>query len=264
MGRKKSGDFIDGKVIAVVRKYIQENGMPSSDEVVLRYVLSNLIEYRRKPQKLVLKMVAKALEICQGEVPEHGSPGMEKIPRKRMRDDPETSDDATTPNPEAGELSDDELQARAVEQMTPRHNLLNASIALQNKMSGQAKAKEEKKTKAAKEKQARRSRAGTPGGQWGTATLTSDYGEGGGGGGGSLLSERPRARYADLGGAEAVLGEIRELVERPLLHPEVYEHLGVTPPRGVLLHGPPGCGKTLLATAVAGELGVSFFKAASE
>ena len=77
---------------------------------------------------------------------------------------------------------------------------------------------------------------------------------------------------------------MRELVERPITHPEIYSFLGVQPPRGVLLHGPSGCGKTLLAAgtislllivisyiifsvdislfsiAIAGELGVSFFK----
>ena len=69
--------------------------------------------------------------------------------------------------------------------------------------------------------------------------------------------------YADLGGMEAVLQEVRELVEYPLTHPEIYCHLGVEPPRGLLLHGPPGCGKTLLASAIAGELGVAFLKIAA-
>ncbi|CEI89818.1 Putative Adenosinetriphosphatase [Rhizopus microsporus] len=50
-----------------------------------------------------------------------------------------------------------------------------------------------------------------------------------------------------------------ELIAMPLAHPEVYIHTGVQPPRGVLLHGPPGCGKTKLAHAIAGELGMPFF-----
>eukprot|EP00189_Rhodosorus_marinus_P009225 CAMPEP_0184753644 /NCGR_PEP_ID=MMETSP0315-20130426/44207_1 /TAXON_ID=101924 /ORGANISM="Rhodosorus marinus, Strain UTEX LB 2760" /LENGTH=711 /DNA_ID=CAMNT_0027233029 /DNA_START=314 /DNA_END=2449 /DNA_ORIENTATION=+ len=76
----------------------------------------------------------------------------------------------------------------------------------------------------------------------------------------SALTERPRTRYTDVGGINSVVEEVRELIELPLLHVELYTHLGVDPPRGVLLHGPPGCGKTLLASAIAGELGVSYLK----
>ena len=72
-------------------------------------------------------------------------------------------------------------------------------------------------------------------------------------------ADRPTARLRDMGGVEPCLQAIRELIEWPLAHPEVYGHLGVDAPRGVLLHGPPGCGKTLLANAIAGELGVPFF-----
>ncbi|TFK22769.1 ribosome biogenesis ATPase RIX7 [Coprinopsis marcescibilis] len=68
----------------------------------------------------------------------------------------------------------------------------------------------------------------------------------------------PTARLSDLGGVEGCVEKMLELVAMPLCHPEVYLHTGVQPPRGVLLHGPPGCGKTLLANAIAGELGVPF------
>ncbi|KAL0945516.1 hypothetical protein HGRIS_000999 [Hohenbuehelia grisea] len=68
----------------------------------------------------------------------------------------------------------------------------------------------------------------------------------------------PTARLSDLGGVEACVEKLLELVAMPLCHPEVYLHTGVQPPRGVLLHGPPGCGKTLLANAMAGELGIPF------
>jgi len=76
----------------------------------------------------------------------------------------------------------------------------------------------------------------------------------------SSIVERPSTRYSDLGGIDDTLKSIRELVEYPLTHPEVFQHLGVEPPRGVLLRGPPGTGKTLLAHAIAGQLGVSFLK----
>ncbi len=65
--------------------------------------------------------------------------------------------------------------------------------------------------------------------------------------------------YEDVGGAKAQLQRIREMIELPLRFPEVFERLGVTAPRGVLLYGPPGCGKTLIARAIAHETDAKFF-----
>lgn len=69
----------------------------------------------------------------------------------------------------------------------------------------------------------------------------------------------PRVTYEDIGGLHEELQRIREMVELPLRHPELFHRLGIEPPKGVLLHGPPGCGKTLLAKAVANESDANFY-----
>jgi len=65
--------------------------------------------------------------------------------------------------------------------------------------------------------------------------------------------------YDDIGGCKKQLEQIRELVELPLRHPQLFQNIGVKPPRGILMYGAPGCGKTLIARAVANETGAFFF-----
>jgi ribosome biogenesis ATPase len=67
-------------------------------------------------------------------------------------------------------------------------------------------------------------------------------------------------RFADLGGMESVIEQLMMEVVVPLCHPELPLWLGVRPVAGILLHGPPGCGKTTLAHAIANETGVPFYK----
>jgi transitional endoplasmic reticulum ATPase len=69
----------------------------------------------------------------------------------------------------------------------------------------------------------------------------------------------PRTNYEDIGGLHTEIQRVREMVELPLRHPELFQRLGIEPPKGVLLHGPPGCGKTLLARAVANESEANFY-----
>jgi proteasome regulatory subunit len=74
------------------------------------------------------------------------------------------------------------------------------------------------------------------------------------------IEERPTITYSDIGGLEEQIQEIKETVELPLLHPELFEKVGIDPPKGVLLYGPPGTGKTMLAKAVAHETNSSFIR----
>merc|ERR1712050_549977 len=74
------------------------------------------------------------------------------------------------------------------------------------------------------------------------------------------MSEKPDVTYADIGGMDIQKQEIKEAVELPLTHNELYAQIGVDPPSGVLLYGPPGTGKTMLAKAVANETTATFIR----
>jgi transitional endoplasmic reticulum ATPase len=69
----------------------------------------------------------------------------------------------------------------------------------------------------------------------------------------------PRVSYEDIGGLRNEVQKVREMIELPLRHPEIFERIGIEAPKGVLLHGPPGTGKTLLAKAVANETNANFY-----
>merc|ERR1740123_2988699 len=74
------------------------------------------------------------------------------------------------------------------------------------------------------------------------------------------VDKAPLESYADIGGLETQIQEIKEAVELPLAHPELYEEVGIKPPKGVILYGVPGTGKTLLAKAVANQTSATFLR----
>ena len=69
----------------------------------------------------------------------------------------------------------------------------------------------------------------------------------------SISPNIPRINYEDIGGMRDPIQKVREMIELPIRHPELFEKIGIEAPKGVLLYGPPGTGKTLLAKAVANE-----------
>lgn len=74
------------------------------------------------------------------------------------------------------------------------------------------------------------------------------------------VTENPTISYSDIGGLENQLREVRETIEQPLTSPETFDEVGIDPPNGVLLHGPPGTGKTMIAKAVANQTDASFIQ----
>jgi proteasome regulatory subunit len=76
------------------------------------------------------------------------------------------------------------------------------------------------------------------------------------------VEQSPDVSYADIGGIDAQIEEVRETVEMPLKNPGMFDDVGIDPPSGILLHGPPGTGKTMLAKAVANETDATFIKMA--
>ena len=74
------------------------------------------------------------------------------------------------------------------------------------------------------------------------------------------VEKAPLETYGDIGGLEDQIQEIKEAVELPLAHPELYEDIGIHPPKGVILYGEPGTGKTLLAKAVANQTSATFLR----
>ncbi|ETM53325.1 hypothetical protein L914_03191, partial [Phytophthora nicotianae] len=214
---------MEAKVSFHVRRYLrecEERGARPSEATVTSHLRETYVEYQRKPQGALRKVVAKVMKKAQpngGDTP------------KRSRS-------------ESG--SDDEAQIRALEEQQAAAGTGNSlNRAMQLKYADQNADKPAVKKVKIVRKRVKKEDEKTE----------ADENRG-------FVVERPSARYSDVGGIQTILQEVRELIEYPLTHPEVYAHLGVEPPRGVLLHGPPGTGKSMLAHAIAGECGATFLK----
>ncbi|KAL7690183.1 putative AAA+ ATPase domain, ATPase, AAA-type, core, AAA ATPase, AAA+ lid domain-containing protein [Plasmopara halstedii] len=215
---------MEAKISFHVRRYLrecEERGARPSDTTVTSHLRETYAEYQRKPQGALRKVVAKVLKKLQAD---------SETP-KRSRSESNT---------------DDEMHTQLLEQQQAALGVGNSlNRAMQQKYAGQ----NADKVVVKKIKSLRRRVVGKEDDQDRNSECSRGF-----------VVDRPRTRYNDIGGIQAILQEVRELIEYPLTHPEVYTHLGVEPPRGVLLHGPPGTGKSMLAHAIAGECGATFLK----
>lgn len=206
-----------------VRRYLrecEERGARPSEITITSHLRDTYAEYQRKPQGPLRKVVAKVLKKVHADG---------EIP-KRSRSESN---------------SDDEVQTLLLEQQQATLGIGNAlNRAMQQKYADQNTDKP-----VVKKVKTIRRRVKT---EDNSESVLEDHR--------GFVVDRPNTRYSDVGGIQAILQEVRELIEYPLTHPEVYTHLGVEPPRGVLLHGPPGTGKSMLAHAIAGECGATFLK----
>ena len=264
-----------------VRDWAREHGRTptqrDADEVVawLRALVGS--EYARKPADGLRRQVIRAIQadgtsgraagVCSWATDTSPEPQPAAQP-KRPLPAPHAADDATeTAVAKVARSGAPEASAAPAAPAAP--NLLNASLRAAYATdaaaaaAGAATVAAVAEGRAAAEAAAPATEASTAaGGSAGRRTRTRERrGERRGDGAAAVAAaagDASRVRYTDVGGIDGVLQEVRELVEYPLTHPEIYAHLGVDPPRGLLLHGPPGCGKTLLAQAIAGELGVFY------
>ncbi len=230
----------DPKLSHLVRKIIQSSDEEATDaEAVVTELRYKYREYQRKDVPMLVAKVSILLE----QIAEESSA------RKKRKSIEEEEDKF-------------EQEARENDAMREQHGLgggLNASLrnryrqlSKENETETAKKslddagnempvehgesASEKKSPKIKRRKIIRKSSVGvTPSGDDDTAFLTP--------------VPRPTERYSDLGGMDEIIREIRQLVEYPLVRPELYRHLGIEPPRGVLLRGPPGTGKSALANA---------------
>ncbi|KAK8807299.1 hypothetical protein WA158_004058 [Blastocystis sp. Blastoise] len=221
---KPGGFSSDTRLRRCVREYIElpETRVPT-DSGALEYVTRILPEYKRKPQNILLKEIGRVLSLMKTQ---NLSLSSSPLPD-------ETNDKSLSTAASADRIIDEirPLKRRKKSLSTPMN--LNDSV----RTSYETVDKTSKKTNKEKENE-----------EGDEVDLDA------------ITWTRPTERYSDLAGIETILQDLRELIEYPLSHPEIYTHLGITPPRGILLHGPPGCGKTLLANAIAGELGVPLIK----
>lgn len=167
-----------------------------------------------------------------------------------------TSGDPSGADADDAEVSSDSEAEADVPDM---HNMLNGGLYAANRKKSRLEAVAAAADKKQQQQQTPGKRQPLKGRSKSNQQMRSMFKNAGNSDSFGVQAQRPGVRFKDMGGIDNCIKDIRELCAYPLVHPELYAHLGVEPPRGVLLHGPPGSGKTMLARAIAGELDVAFY-----
>ncbi|KAK8807589.1 hypothetical protein WA171_000543, partial [Blastocystis sp. BT1] len=215
----------DKRLIPRIKDILEQSvGKVVSENDVMDNILQKYPEYRRKNQNLFSKEFSRAYSIAKGNITPRSEPST-PIPEETLSEN--------SPIPLSGSSEPRQKRRRTKPSTSPLslNDNLHSTYTTVDKVDDDKERDAESQAKKAKVNKSEDDDAYKT---W----------------------KRPEERFSDLAGIDNVLQDIRELIEYPLTHPEIYTHIGIDPPRGILLHGPPGCGKTLLAKAVGGEIGV--------
>uniref|UniRef100_A0A1E1XBK9 Putative nuclear aaa atpase vcp subfamily protein n=1 Tax=Amblyomma aureolatum TaxID=187763 RepID=A0A1E1XBK9_9ACAR len=221
----------DPRLLPRVRQVLSENDHLDVEDVVTKLQRRHP-EYKRKKRNALFYSVTQAIEIIAGDDP---VPGTDTVGEGDL-DGSSVTDEDVVPYPDK--------------------NMMNKSMNDLYKTPDPKQASKENDTAAKARKTPKKPKSSDV-----DAAIQDNLKK-------RMAKEKeialinPTARFADLGGMEGPVEEVCNMLMH-LKHPEVYKRLGVVPPRGFLLHGPPGCGKTLLAHAIAGELELPMIRVAA-
>lgn len=257
-GSKGDGYFGDQKLKNFVFDYCDRNKESIQIDVIVGAIL-NLREYQRKPREPLTKMVTKAVQSWRA---------LNTPTQSRKKRDESDSDDVDS----SVQLMEDKVMIRINKFTIKDYNFMNASLLNSYKEKAQtidlgvapptppqvSISKDlplpETPVETPKSTLKKKANPDDPTETKKRRLRNKDSVE-------AMIASRrsplqpspiPEHGYEVLGGIDTLLEEIRQLAEWPMIYPQLYSELGVRPPRGILLHGPPGCGKTILANAIAG------------
>lgn len=235
MTTNPSQNIVEPKLLHLVKKIASFSPIEATVNEIVNELRSQYPEYMRKDVVVLTEKVEEAMELLQAN----------KTRKRKLEEEAESKYDK--------EAQEYDMQ-REILEAEGLGGGLNASLRANYRQQSENKAQQElnsnnansiddksedTKSKKTPKKKTKNRRALSTLPSVGEASTTD------------FLSPvpRPPERYTDLGGMDEIVQQIRQLVEYPLVRPELYMHLGVDPPRGVLLRGPPGTGKTHLANA---------------